>query len=218
MIAAGSGSGVVDDIIARLRVVPVVVLDDAADAAPLADALVRGGLPLAEITFRTAAADAALRVIAADSRLCAGAGTVLTADQVDRAAEAGARFIVSPGFSPAVVARCAERGLPVYPGVATPTEIMQALEAGLRTVKFFPAEAVGGMRALRSISQPFGMMRFVPTGGIDAANMGSYLAHPSVVAVGGSWMVSRALVTAGRFDEVTRLAAEAVAAAATSDE
>jgi 2-dehydro-3-deoxyphosphogluconate aldolase/(4S)-4-hydroxy-2-oxoglutarate aldolase len=199
------------DRLAEVRLVPVVVLDRAEDAWPLGQALKAGGLPCAEVTFRTAAAEDAIRAIAKDPDIVLGAGTVLTPDQVDRALDAGARYIVTPGFSLGVVRRCQERGVPVFPGVATPTEIQMALEAGLDTVKFFPAESLGGVKALKAISAPFGGVRFVPTGGITAANLADYLALKSVVAVGGSWMVAADLVKAGNFDEVARLSDEAVA-------
>jgi 2-dehydro-3-deoxyphosphogluconate aldolase/(4S)-4-hydroxy-2-oxoglutarate aldolase len=192
------------DQLARLRLVPVVVVDRVEDAWPLGQALKSGGLPCAEVTFRTAAAEDAIREMAKDPDLLVGAGTVV-------AVAAGASFVVSPGFSLAVVRRCQELGVPVLPGVATPSEVMMALDAGLEIVKYFPAEANGGVRALRAIGAPFTTMRFVPTGGITAANLADYLAVPSVVAVGGSWMVAPKLVAAGDFDEVSRLTAEAVA-------
>lgn len=199
------------DRLALSRLVPVVVVDRAADAWPLAQALKSGGLPCAEVTFRTAAAEDAIREMAKDPDLLVGAGTVVRADQVDVAVRAGASFVVSPGFSLAVVRRCQELGVPVLPGVATPSEVMMALDAGLDVVKFFPAEANGGVSALRAIGAPFSMMRFVPTGGITAANLAGYLALPSVLAVGGSWMVAPKLIAAGDFGEVSRLTAEAVA-------
>jgi 2-dehydro-3-deoxyphosphogluconate aldolase/(4S)-4-hydroxy-2-oxoglutarate aldolase len=200
--------------IRAIGIVPVVVLDDAADAAPLAAALIAGGLPVAEVTFRTAAAAGAIAEMATDPRMLVGAGTVLTTGQVDQAMAAGARFIVSPGFSDAVVRHCLDRGIPVFPGVATAGEVQRAFEAGLRTVKFFPAEAAGGLAALKAIGAPYTMMRFIPTGGIGPDTASAYLRHPAVVAVGGSWMVARSLVAERRFDEVTRLAAAAVSIAA----
>lgn len=195
------------------RVIPVIVIDDATQASPLADALMRGGLPIAEITFRTAAAPDALRSLAGRDDLVAGAGSVRTADQVDEAVAAGARFVVSPGLSERVVERCREHGVPVLPGVATASEIMRALDLGLDVVKLFPAGAVGGPGAVRDLSGPFPGVRFVPTGGVGPANVGDYLSLPSVVAVGGSWMVAVGHVRSGRFDEVERSVAEAVAAA-----
>ena len=201
----------VTETFARLRVIPVVVLERAEDAGALGQALKTGGLPCAEITFRTEAAEEAIRTLARDTELLVGAGTVLHPGQVDRALEAGARFIVSPGFSPAVVARCRERGVVVYPGVATPTDMQIALEAGITVVKFFPAEAVGGARALAAMSAPYSMMRFIPTGGITPANLGGYLDLRSVVAVGGSWLVAPELIARADFEEIRRRTAEAVA-------
>ncbi len=199
--------------VSRIRLVPVIALDDAAQAPRLAQALVAGGLPVAEVTFRTAAAAAAIRSMAADGRLLVGAGTVLTSDQVQQAQDAGARFIVSPGFNPKVVSAALKAGLPVFPGVATPTEIEMALDHGLSTLKFFPAEALGGVKMLKAISAPYGQVRFIPTGGIEPGNLKSYLALPSVVACGGSWMVAKDLVKAGNFEKVRELAQAAVALA-----
>ena|SRR5690606_4214845 len=204
------------EVIGADRLVPVIVLEDAAAAAPLADALVAGGLRCAEVTFRTAAAEAALAAMARDRRLLVGAGTVVRPEQVDRALAAGARFIVSPGFSAAVVRRCREVGLPVIPGVATATEIQAAVQEGLSVLKFFPAEAMGGLATLAALAAPFPDLRFVPTGGVNAGNLGAYLAHRSVLAVGGSWMVAPKLISAGEWDEITKLTAEAVALAAAS--
>ncbi len=194
------------------RILPVVVLDDASGAADLGAALIAGGLRSVEVTFRTEAAAAALRVLAEDPDLLVGAGTVLTPAQVDQAARAGARFVVSPGFSAGVVRHCQELGLPVFPGVATATEIQRALDAGLETVKFFPAEQLGGINMIRALAAPYRSVRFIPTGGVNAGNLSDYLAHPAVLAVGGTWMVAPALLAAGRWDEVTRLTAAAVAA------
>ncbi|MEE6294968.1 bifunctional 4-hydroxy-2-oxoglutarate aldolase/2-dehydro-3-deoxy-phosphogluconate aldolase [Georgenia wangjunii] len=193
------------------RLVPVVVLDDAAAAADLGAALVEGGLPVAEVTFRTAAAADSIRAMSANSDLLVGAGTVLTAAQVDEAVDAGARFVVSPGFSRAVVDRCAERGVLALPGAVTASEVMMALEAGLTTVKFFPAETSGGAAAIKALAAPFGGVRFVPTGGIGPDNIAEYLALPAVAAIGGSWMVPRAAVAAGDFAQVAALVADAVA-------
>jgi 2-dehydro-3-deoxyphosphogluconate aldolase/(4S)-4-hydroxy-2-oxoglutarate aldolase len=202
------------DAITAGRLVPVIALDDEAAAAPLADALVAGGLRCAEVTFRTAAAEAALRRMAADDRLLVGAGTVVHPDQVDRALAAGARFVVSPGFSAAVVRRCRAVGVPVFPGIANATDIMAALDEGLDVVKFFPAEPLGGLGMIGALAAPFPNIRFIPTGGIGPEQLPAYLAHPRVVAVGGSWMVAPKLVTAGDWAEITRLTAEAVAAVA----
>ncbi|MFI7426596.1 bifunctional 4-hydroxy-2-oxoglutarate aldolase/2-dehydro-3-deoxy-phosphogluconate aldolase [Micromonospora sp. NPDC049836] len=195
------------------RILPVVVLHQARDAAPLAAALVAGGLRAVEVTFRTAAAAAAIRVLAQRPDLLVGAGTVLTPAQVDEAVEAGARFVVSPGFGPAVVRHCQRLGVPVFPGVTSPTEIMMALDAGLDTVKFFPAEQLGGLGMIKALAAPFGAVRFIPTGGVNTDNLAAYLAHPAVLAVGGTWMVAPDLIAAGRWDEVTRRTSAAVAVA-----
>ena len=200
----------VTEAIARLRVLPVVVLERADDAANLGQALRAGGLPCAEVTFRTEAAEEAIRELAKDSDMLVGAGTVLRPEQVDLAAAAGARFIVTPGFSPTVVRCCLDRGMPVYPGVATATETQFALEAGLTVVKFFPAEAAGGVGAVKALSAPYPMMRFIPTGGISPRNLAAYLAQRSVLAVGGSWLVAPELIAAGDFEEITRRTADAV--------
>ncbi len=201
---------VLDELCSR-RVVPVVVIDELDTALPLARALVEGGLPVAEVTFRTAVAAVAMRLIADETDLLVGAGTVVRPEQVDLAVDAGARFVVTPGFSPAVADRCAELGIPVVPGVATATEVIAALEHGLDLLKLFPAEASGGIPLLRALRGPFPDVRFVPTGGVSAANAADYLAVPSVAAVGGSWMVAPVLIRAGDFAAVTRLTAEAVA-------
>jgi 2-dehydro-3-deoxyphosphogluconate aldolase/(4S)-4-hydroxy-2-oxoglutarate aldolase len=203
----------VTDRLARLRLIPVIVLEKAEDAWPLAQALKAGGLPCAEVTFRTAAAEASIREIARDQDILLGAGTILHPDQVDRALAAGATYIVTPGFNPKVVQRCKERLVTVFPGVATPTEIQMALDAGVDVVKFFPAESLGGIKTLKAIGAPYSMVRFIPTGGIGPEKLSEYLAYKAVLAVGGSWMVTSELVKASRFDEITRLAAEAVALA-----
>ncbi len=195
------------------RILPVVVLDDARDAAPLAVALVEGGLRSVEVTFRTDAAAEAIRAMSERPDLLVGAGTVLTPDQVDRAVEAGARFVVSPGFGPAVVRHCQQLGVPVFPGVTSPTEIMMALDAGLDTVKFFPAEQLGGLGMIKALAAPFRSVRFIPTGGVNTENLTAYLAHPAVLAVGGTWMVAPDLIAAARWDEVTRRTSAAVATA-----
>jgi 2-dehydro-3-deoxyphosphogluconate aldolase/(4S)-4-hydroxy-2-oxoglutarate aldolase len=200
--------------LAARRVVPVLVLDDAARADDVAEALVTAGLPVAEVTFRTAAAADAVRAMARRRDILVGAGTVVTAAQVDEAVEAGARFVVSPGFSRSVVRRCADLDVPVLPGVSTASDVMAALEEGLSTVKFFPAEASGGLPAIRALSGPFPQVRFVPTGGIGPGNAAEYLALPSVLAVGGSWMVPGTAIRAGDVETVARLTREAVALAA----
>jgi 2-dehydro-3-deoxyphosphogluconate aldolase/(4S)-4-hydroxy-2-oxoglutarate aldolase len=188
-----------------------VVLDDAADAGPLAGALVDGGLPVAEVTFRTAAAADAIRAMAQRGDVLLGAGTVLTPAQVDQAVAAGAGYVVSPGLSRAVVERCAEHGVLALPGAVTATEVQAALELGLTAVKFFPAGTSGGPAAIRALAAPFGGVRFVPTGGVGPADVGDYLAVDAVLAVGGSWMVPRDRVAAGDVEAVRRLTAEAVA-------
>jgi len=202
------------------RVVPVVTRLAARDAHDLAAALARGGLSVIEVTLRAAGAIEALEAIAADppEGFIVGAGTVLTADQVDAAVDAGARFVVSPGLSARVVSRCAARGVPCIPGVVTATEIMAALDEGLDLLKFFPAEAAGGVATLRALAAPFPQARWVPTGGITTANLADYLAVPAVTAVGGSWMVKPELIEAGRFDEIERLARDAVTAAGVARE
>lgn len=197
--------------LADFRIVPVVVIDDASHADPLADALVEAGLPCAEITFRTSAGEAALRTMSERGDIVVGAGTVLTDTQVDRAVDAGATFIVSPGLSLSVVSRAREHGVVPLPGVATGSEIQAAVGAGLSAVKFFPAEQLGGLSMLNALSAPFPDLRFLPSGGITMANASTYLDHPAVFAVGGSWMVPRDLIAAGDFDAVRRMAAEAVA-------
>ncbi len=206
----------VNEVMERLgahRLVPVVVLDDAADADGLARALVAGGLPVAEVTFRTPAAEESIKIIAARGDVIVGAGTVLTVDQVDRAVAAGASYVVSPGLSRAVIERCGEHGVAVLPGAVTATEVQAALELGVSTLKFFPAGTSGGAKAIAALAAPFGGVSFVPTGGIGRANLHEYLALPCVHAVGGSWMVPRDLVSTGRFEKVAALVAEAVALA-----
>ena len=199
------------DEIRRLKIVPVIVIDDPARALGLADALAGGGLPCAEITFRTPAASEALRRIAAERpNVLAGAGTVLTTEQAARARDAGARFIVSPGINPKVVEWCQDHSLPVFPGVCTPTEIETALECGLNVVKFFPAEPSGGVGFLRAIAAPFPDLSFMPTGGITAANVREYLAFKRVVACGGSWMAPQDWIQQGAFDRIREASAAAV--------
>jgi len=206
-------SDVTEEILAS-RIVPVVVVRDADRAAGLAEALVAGNLPVAEVTLRTPAAPEAIATMAKQSGLLVGAGTVLTPDQVDLAVDAGARFLVSPGYSAATVARATERGVPIVPGTVTPSEVMTALAAGLTTLKFFPASNYGGVGTLKAFASVFGQARFVPTGGVSAANLGDYLSLPNVPAVGGSWMVPADVVDAGDFASIEQYCAEAVAAAA----
>ena len=200
------------DRISELGIVPVVVIDDPADAPALAVALREGGLPIAEFTFRTDAAVAAIRAAAAACPdVLVGAGSVLLPGQVDAAVEAGARFIVSPGIDDDVVLRALGHGVASLPGCATPSDLMRARRLGLDCVKFFPAEAVGGIEMLKAIAAPFPGLRFVPTGGIDPDNMAVYLSDSRVVAVGGSWMVKPALVRARDWAAVSASAREAVA-------
>ncbi|MEV7429868.1 bifunctional 4-hydroxy-2-oxoglutarate aldolase/2-dehydro-3-deoxy-phosphogluconate aldolase [Nocardioides sp. NPDC092400] len=194
-------------------IVPVVVAEAAEVAAPLAEALEAAGVATAEVTLRTSAAPEVIRRMVASSSLVVGAGTVRTAADVDAVVEAGAAYVVSPGLSRRVVERCREHGVPVLPGVATPTEAMAAAELGAHLVKFFPAEANGGVGALRALSAALPGSRFVPTGGITAASLRHYLEIPEVVACGGSWMVTPQLLDTGAFDVVRRLSLEAVAVA-----
>ncbi len=199
-------------IIARHRLLPVIALQHVGDAKPLGEALLEGGLPVAEVTFRT---EAAAESIAAMSRLpglLVGAGTVVKPPQVDAARDAGATFIVSPGTSPAVVERALELGLPIFPGVATPSDIQLAMSLGLDTLKFFPAEAMGGIEMVKALAAPFPSIRFVPTGGITEQSVGDYLALPAVVACGGSWMVKPSLYAGGDFAPVAQAVADAVRA------
>jgi 2-dehydro-3-deoxyphosphogluconate aldolase/(4S)-4-hydroxy-2-oxoglutarate aldolase len=197
--------------LARLRIIPVVVIDDESAAEPLARALRAGGLPTMEITFRTDAAKRALtRIAEAFPDLLLGAGTVLTIEQVKTAVDSGAKYIVSPGLNPKVVGYCLKNGITVTPGVVTPTEIESAIELGLDVVKFFPAEAVGGLPYLKAICAPYRKMKFIPTGGIDESNLPGYLSFAPVAACGGSWMVKADLIHGRRFDEITALAARAV--------
>jgi 2-dehydro-3-deoxyphosphogluconate aldolase / (4S)-4-hydroxy-2-oxoglutarate aldolase len=196
-----------------LRIVPVLVIDDARDAQPLAHALIQGGLPIAEVTFRTTAAAESLRRIAGERpEMLAGAGTILTVEQAAQARSAGARFIVAPGFNPAVVDYCLEHELPVYPGIATPTEIEAALQKGLDTLKFFPAEPMGGLPFLKAIAAPYGSVNFIPTGGINLTNLFEYLSFPRVIACGGSWMAPAEWVRAQQFDHVRQETERAVRA------
>lgn len=192
------------------RIVPVLTVADPATAAPLADALTTGGARCAEVTFRTSGAEQVLKAMAAHGGLTVGAGTILTPEQAERAVAAGARFIVSPGLDDDVLATCRELGVPVLPGIATATELMRALRAGIDTVKLFPAEAIGGLRTLRALAAPFPGVRFVPTGGIGADLLAGYLAEPSVLAVGGSWMAAPTHLEHGDYAEISRLTADAV--------
>lgn len=201
------------DQIASLRIVPVIAIDDAADAGPLGEALAAGSLPIAEITFRTTAAQESIRTLSKQSGMLVGAGTVLNVDTAKKAVDAGARFIVSPGFNPKTVRWCLDNKVSITPGIATPTDIEMALDFGLNVVKFFPAEAIGGLKTLQAFAAPFGMMRFMPTGGITPENVEKYLAFPKVIACGGSWMASKDLIAGKQFDKITELSRDAIARA-----
>ena len=199
-------------------VVPVVVLEDAKDAVRLAKALMDGGLPCAEVTFRTEAAEDAIRLMSKEyPDMLVGAGTVLTIDQVDRAVAAGARFIVSPGFDPEIVDYCLEKNIPVFPGCITPSEVAQAAKKGIEVVKFFPAEQAGGVAMIRSLAAPYTGMKFMPTGGISAKNLRDYLECDKILCCGGSWMVKSDLIHQGEFDRIRDLTREAVELADTSN-
>lgn len=197
--------------IKEFGVIPVVVLNDAADAKPLADALVKGGLPCAEVTFRTKAAEESIRIMAkAYPDMLIGAGTVLTTEQADRAVAAGAKFIVSPGFDPEIVDYCIKKEIPIFPGCITPSEVAQAIKRGLKIIKFFPAEQFGGVETIKALAAPYTMVKFMPTGGINAKNLKSYLDCDKIICCGGSWMVKGDLVKAGEFDKIRELTEEAV--------
>jgi 2-dehydro-3-deoxyphosphogluconate aldolase/(4S)-4-hydroxy-2-oxoglutarate aldolase len=195
--------------VAALKLIPMVVIDSADHAEPFGDALINGGLPIAEVTFRTAAAEPVIRALADRGDLIVGAGTVLTTEQADRAIDAGAQFIVAPGTNPPVVEHVLERGVPMLPGVVTPSEIELALSLGVNTLKFFPAEPMGGVTTLKALAGPYRDVRFVPTGGITPEMVPSYLQLPSVIACGGSWMAPRDMLAAGRFDAITCLVEQA---------
>jgi 2-dehydro-3-deoxyphosphogluconate aldolase/(4S)-4-hydroxy-2-oxoglutarate aldolase len=196
--------------LSRIGLVPVITIDSPRNAVPLAEALLDGGIGCAEVTFRTPSAGEAIHGISSTcGELLVGAGTVLTVEQAEQATQAGARYVVAPGFDPAVVDWCQAHNVPVIPGVATPTEISMALARGLDLLKFFPAEAMGGVQMLRALSAPFASVRFVPTGGITAANLPQYLALPNVAACGGSWMAKESMISAGKFTEIARLSRQA---------
>lgn len=192
-------------------IVPVVVLNDSKDAAPLADALCEGGLACAEVTFRTEAAAKSIKIMSENHpEMMVGAGTVLTVEQVDEAVAAGAKFIVSPGLNPEVVKYCLDKNIPITPGVVTPSEMEQAIELGLNLVKFFPAEPSGGLAMIKAVAAPYTMLKFMPTGGINPNNVKEYLKDDKIFACGGSWMVKGNLVDEGNFDEIKKLTKEAV--------
>ena len=196
--------------LARAGVVPVVVLEHAKDAVPTAKAMVAGGIDVMEITFRTAAAADSIRAVSENCpEMLVGAGTVITLEQCKKAVESGARFIVAPGFDEEVVRWCVENHVPVTPGCVTPTEIMAAMKLGLKVVKFFPAGVYGGLSAMKALSGPFGGIKFIPTGGVNAQNLAEYLAAPFIHAVGGSWVCPKADISAGNFEKITALCHEA---------
>lgn len=198
------------DKISELKILPVVVLNDAKDARPLAKALVEGGLPCAEVTFRTDAAEESIRIMTEEyPDMLVGAGTVLTTDQVDRAVAAGAKFIVSPGLNPRIVKYCVERDILIVPGCSNASDIEQALENGLEVVKFFPAEQAGGLPMIKALAAPYVNVKFMPTGGVNQKNINDYLSFKKIIACGGTWMVKSDLVEAGNFEEITRLTKEA---------
>jgi 2-dehydro-3-deoxyphosphogluconate aldolase/(4S)-4-hydroxy-2-oxoglutarate aldolase len=195
----------------KIGIIPVIKIDDPGKAVPLARALIAGGIPCAEVTFRTAQGEEAIRRISSEvPESLVGAGTVLTTDQVDRAIAAGAKFIVSPGYNPRIVDYCIEKGIPVTPGCSNPSDFEQALEAGLDVVKFFPAEQAGGLDYIKAVAAPYGSLKFIPTGGISAANIGKYLAYDRILACGGTWMAGADLIKAGDFDRISALSREAV--------
>ena len=197
--------------LSKFGVVPVVVLNDVKDAEPLAKALCQGGLPCAEVTFRTDAAEESIRIMTEKyPEMLVGAGTVLTTEQVDRAVNAGAKFIVSPGLNPTVVKYCVDKGIPVTPGTSNPSDVEMAISLGLDVVKFFPAEAAGGINMIKAMAAPYTQMKFMPTGGINAKNINSYLAFDKILACGGSWMVKGDMIKAGEFDKIKDMTAEAV--------
>ncbi len=196
--------------LANACIVPVVVLDDAKDAVPTAKVMLASGIDVMEITFRTAAAEDSIRAVAQNCPdMLVGAGTVITLEQCKRAVDAGAKFIVSPGFDREVVQWCVENGIAVTPGCVTPSEIMAAMKLGLQVVKFFPANVYGGLSAMKSLAAPFGKIKFIPTGGVNPQNLSEYFAAPYVHAVGGSWICPKAEINAGNFETIGRLCAEA---------
>lgn len=196
--------------IGQTGIIPVVVLNKVSDAVPLAQSLINGGLPCAEVTFRTDAAQESISAISkAFPQMFVGAGTVLTTEQVDRAVDSGAKFIVSPGFNPKVVEYCIKKGYPITPGIMTPTELEMALDFGLDVVKFFPAENAGGLKMIKAMAAPYTKMKFMPTGGINASNVRDYLSYEKILACGGSWMVKGELINSGNFAEIEKLTKEA---------
>ncbi len=196
------------------KIIPVIIIDEVENAIPLANALINGGLPVAEITFRTKEAKESIDKIAGKfPQMLLGAGTVLSVDQVKGAVDAGAKFIVSPGLNPRVVEYCLSNDILITPGIATPTEVERALEFNLEVVKFFPAEVLGGLNYLKAISSPYSNLKFIPTGGIDEKNLLNYLNFPRVLACGGSWMVKSELIQNKKFDEIKNLTSSALSIA-----
>ena len=196
----------------KIGIIPVVVLDDANDAKPLGQALMEGGLPCAEVTFRTEAAEESIRIMSQEfPDMLVGAGTVLTTEQVDRAVAAGAKFIVSPGLNPKVVEYCVKKNIPITPGTCNPSNVETALEFGLDVVKFFPAEPAGGLNYIKAIAAPYTGVSFMPTGGINSENVKEYLKYDRIIACGGSWMVKGDLIKSGNFEKIKELTAEAAA-------
>ncbi|MDR7870578.1 MAG: bifunctional 4-hydroxy-2-oxoglutarate aldolase/2-dehydro-3-deoxy-phosphogluconate aldolase [Tissierellaceae bacterium] len=198
--------------ISQIGIVPVIKIDDVEKAIPLAKALCNGGIPIAEVTFRTEQAEEAIRRISKTvPEMIVGAGTILTIEQVDKAVNAGAKFVVSPGTNEKVVRYCIEKKIPIIPGCITPSEVEKAIELGLNVVKFFPAEAAGGIKMIKALSGPFGNIKFMPTGGINVNNINDYLSFSKVIACGGSWMVKEDLINSGDFERITELSKEAMA-------
>ena len=194
----------------KMRIMPIVAIQDAKDSMQLADTLIEGGLPCAEITLRTAAAIHAMRIMARRGDILVGAGTVLKVDQVKAAVDAGAQFMVSPGFNPKVVGYCVENNIIITPGISTPSDIEAALDFGLEVLKFFPAEAFGGLKTLKAMSGPYATVKFIPTGGISPKNLLDYLQFSKVLACGGTWMAKSALISEGKFDQILCNTKEAV--------
>ncbi|MBN1499231.1 MAG: bifunctional 4-hydroxy-2-oxoglutarate aldolase/2-dehydro-3-deoxy-phosphogluconate aldolase [Spirochaetes bacterium] len=201
----------INEAISKLKIIPVIEIEDSGNTSDLGKALINGGLPVAEITFRTECAAESISILTREfPDMLTGAGTVVTIDQAESALKAGARFIVSPGFSRSVVEFCIKNNVPVFPGVVTPTELTQAVEAGIETVKFFPAESFGGINYLKAVSGPFNKLKFIPTGGINQNNIKEYLSFAKVTACGGSWIASKKLISERKFDEIEALTKAAV--------
>ena len=196
--------------IEEIKVMPVVAIESVDDAQRLADALIAGGIPCAEITLRTDAGIAVIESLSDRSDFLVGAGTVHNADKAKAVTDVGSKFVVAPGFNPKTVSWCVDNKVPVFPGTSSPTDLEHALEFGLEVVKFFPAEAMGGVKTLKAFHGPYRSLRFMPTGGVSTSNLADYLSLPYVIACGGSWMVKGDMIAAGRFDEITRIAAETV--------